>query len=244
MSMDSWCLIQQTANDEMIKQQLKEWKGIPKLEDNQELLERNVLPRLRWKSWIFHQDKDSKHTCKSTQERLKRGVEKKKSWSQSHMRCAEICHWGTESCKRFKKLEQTAEEWERIPAEKRNKLVDGCKRHLEAVAASKGCATKYLGGVPLLLPLVSFSLFSLKLQQVENNISCEITLDSPFKKFRWYKFGTIYLWRTTEFIENWTGCAKNENVPKMVTSTVIVHKMACQISAFLFLGIKVTTFSW
>lgn len=47
MSMDSSCLTQQTANDKMIKQQLKEWKGIPKSEDNQELLERNVLPRLR-----------------------------------------------------------------------------------------------------------------------------------------------------------------------------------------------------
>lgn len=79
----------------------------------------------------------------------------------------------------FKKLDQTAEEWERIPAEERNKLVDGCKRHLKAVAAAKGCATKYLGAVPLLLPVVSFSVSSLKLQ-VENNISCQITLDSPF----------------------------------------------------------------
>lgn len=131
MSVDSWCLIQQTK----------------------------VLPRSRWKSWIFHQDKDSKHTCKSTQEWLKRGVDKN---PDLNLICGEL-----KSVTGERNPANVQEAWtncrrvgENVPAGKRNKLVDGCKRHLEAVTASKGCATKYLGGVPWLLPVVSFSVFS------------------------------------------------------------------------------------
>ena len=35
------------------------------------------------------------------------------------------------------------EEWEKIPAEKCKKLIDGYKKRLEAVITAKGCATKY-----------------------------------------------------------------------------------------------------
>lgn len=41
-------------------------------------------------------------------------------------------------------LEQIAKEkWEKIPAEKCKKLIDGYKKHLEVVIAVKGCATTY-----------------------------------------------------------------------------------------------------
>ena len=41
-------------------------------------------------------------------------------------------------------LEQIAkEEWEKIPAEKCKKLIDGYKKRLEAVITAKGCTTKY-----------------------------------------------------------------------------------------------------
>lgn len=43
----------------------------------------------------------------------------------------------------IRELDQIAkEEWEKIPAQKCKKLTDGYKKHVEAVIAATGCATK------------------------------------------------------------------------------------------------------
>ena len=51
---------------------------------------------------------------------------------------------GEKKLANVQELEQFAKkEWEKIPAEKCKKLIDGYKKHLEAVITAKGCATKY-----------------------------------------------------------------------------------------------------
>ena len=59
-------------------------------------------------------------------------------------------------------LEQIAmEKWEKLPADRCKKLVDGYKKHLEAVIVAKNCATNYLGRVILMLSR-SYLVSSLK----------------------------------------------------------------------------------
>ena len=44
----------------------------------------------------------------------------------------------------IQELEQMAkEEWEKLPADRCKKLIDGYKKRLEAVIVAKGCETKY-----------------------------------------------------------------------------------------------------
>ena len=130
--------------------------GIIKSENYQEILEQNVLSSVRklgfsWRSWVLQQHKDPKHSSKSTKEWLKRrkwtvlkwpGIKPDLSLIEI-IWWAEICHWGKETCKCSRASTICKEKWEKIPAEKCKKLIDGHKKHLEGIITAKGCATKY-----------------------------------------------------------------------------------------------------
>ena len=62
----------------------------------------------------------------------------KNLWYELKSAIGEKKHANVQEIEQFAK-----EEWEKIPAEKCKKLIDGYKKRLEAVICAKGCAIKY-----------------------------------------------------------------------------------------------------
>lgn len=130
--------------------------GIMDSTQYQDILGKNVAPSVRklklGRQWTLQQDNDPKHTSKSTKAWLEKKSWKILEWpSQSpDLNPIENLWWDLKKAvaarrpNNIAQLEAIAlEEWDKIPKERCQKLVQKYRARLQDVIAAKGCATKY-----------------------------------------------------------------------------------------------------